>query len=158
MNAKFPIITVSGAQSGIGKTIVIEELLKRLQDWSALKVTVMHSGSCPTSRDCGACDKFASDFLIADGKKILSEGKDTHRFKKAGAQKVLWLRSRPEALKRGLVNVLSKFDDAKGLIIESTSALKYLKPDLAIFVIKKDSILKPSAQAILKRIDLVVTM
>lgn len=36
------IITVSGAHSGSGKTTLIESLLKFLNGWSALKVTVSH--------------------------------------------------------------------------------------------------------------------
>ena len=43
-------------------------------------------------------------------------------------------------------------------IIESNSALKYLKPDLAIFVRRENSILKPSAKEIYNKVDLVITL
>lgn len=153
------IITVSGAHSNIGKTTVIERLLEIFKGWSCLKVTLLHNGSCPTGRDCGACDKMSSRFSIVSNKKTIEvQNKDTWRFKKASAKDVLWLKAKPEGLKQGLKEVIAKFKGAKGIIIEGTSVLKYLKPDLAILVRKENSVLKPSAQEVLKKIDLVFTM
>ena len=164
MKANIPTITVSGAHSDVGKTAVVERLLQELKGWSCLKVTLLHNGSCPTGRNCGACDKMSSIFSIVSDRKITEEqGKDTWRFKKAGAKKVLWLRAKPAGLKQGLKKAISMFSaeggkGAQGLIIEGTSVLKYLKPDLAILVRKENSVLKPSAQEVLKKIDLVFTM
>ena len=154
------IITVSGAHSGVGKTKVMEVLLRMLKGWSALKVTVSHrNGLCPVHKDCNTCDELHSDFSIISRKEILeTKGKDTQRFKAAGAAKVLWLKSKPEALENGLKKALRLFDETKGLIIESNSALKYIKPDLAIFVKNRNSILKPSAKEILKRVDSVIRL
>lgn len=154
------IITVSGAHSGVGKTQVAEMLLKKLKDWSALKITLTHrEGACPVHKDCKACDELHSDFSIIGKKDIIeAKGKDTQRLKSAGAKEVLWLRVKPKALENGIKKAISLFKKTKGLIIESNSALKYLKPDLALFVKRKDSILKPSAKEILKRIDLVITL
>lgn len=151
------IITVSGSNSAVGKTTVAEALLKKLKGWSCLKVTVLHNGSCPTGRDCGACDKLISRFSIISKKTIIEEkGKDTYRFKKAGASKVLWLKAKPQGLRRGLREAISKFKGAPGLIIEGTSILKYLNPDLAIFVKKENSILKCSAREVIKKVDLIL--
>lgn len=153
------IITVSGAHSGAGKTTVVERLLRELKGWSCLKVTVLHRGDCPTGRDCGACDGLQSDYSIVSDKEVIEEnGKDTSRFKKAGAKEVLWLRSRPERLKEALNKALPRFKDAEGVIIEGTSVLKHLKPDLGIFVQKRSSSLKPSAKAVIKKVDLVLTV
>ena len=154
------IITVSGAQSGVGKTKVAEILLRALKGWDALKITVAHrKGECPVRKGCHTCDELDSGFSIVSNKRIIeSYGKDTARFKQAGAKKVLWLRSSPRALEKGVKQALSLFQGVKGLIIESNSALKYLKPDLAILVKRKDSILKPSARQILERIDLTVEL
>ncbi len=154
------IITVSGSHSGAGKTTVIEALLKPLKGWSALKVTVTHrKGECPVRKGCHTCDELDSGFSIVSSKRIIeAKGKDTARFKQAGAKRVLWLRSSPQALGRGIQEALALFKRAKGLIIESNSALKYLKPALAILVKRKDSILKPSAREILERIDLTLEL
>ena len=49
------------------------------------------------------------------------------------------------------------FKGADGLIIEGTSVLKHIEPDLAILVKKKNSILKPSAKEVFNKIDLIIT-
>ena len=153
------IITVSGAHSGVGKTMVIERLLERLKGWSCLKVTVLHNGACPTGRDCGACDEISSQFsIISDNERIEEKGKDTARFKKAGAKEVLWLKSTPQCLKKGLKKAISIFKKTKGIIIESTSGLKYIKPDLAVLVRNKGSALKPSAKEAIKKVDIIFTL
>lgn len=153
------IITVSGAHSGVGKTKAAEMLLSRLKNWSALKITVRHrKGVCPAHKDCHICDQIHSDFSIISDKDIIeAKGKDTQRLKRAGAKEVLWLKSKPQALKKGIQKALCLFKRTKGLIIESNSALKYLKPDLAIFIKNKNSVLKPSAKEILNKADLVIT-
>ncbi|HAH21037.1 MAG TPA: hypothetical protein DCL49_09070 [Candidatus Omnitrophica bacterium] len=155
-----PIITVSGAHSGVGKTKVAEILLRALKGWSALKVTVTHrEDKCPARKNCHTCDELKDDFLIISDKKIIEmKGKDTARFKEAGAQKVLWLKSKPQTLGEGLKEAIPLFKKTKGLIMESNSALKHLKPDLALFIKNKNSILKPSAREIINKIDLVVTL
>ena len=155
-----PIITVSGAHSGVGKTKVAEILLRALKGWSALKVTVTHrEGKCPARKNCHTCDELKDDFSIIDNKRIIeTKGKDTARLKEAGARKVLWLKARPRALGEGLRKVIPLFKRSKGLLIESNSALKYIKPDLAIFVKNRNSLLKPSAKEILNKIDLTVTL
>ncbi len=152
-------ITISGSHAKVGKTVLAERLFKILKGWSGLKVTLTHNGICPTGKNCGACDELDSEFSIVSDKDRLNEkGKDTQRFKKAGARKVLWLRAKPEGLKKGLKKAVSMFKGAKGLIIEGTSVLRYVKPDLAILVKKKNSILKPSAKEIVNKIDLIITV
>ena len=162
------IITVSGAHSNVGKTRVAEMLLKELKGWSGLKVTVLHNGPCPTSRDCGACNEIGSEFSIVSDKNIIEEkGKDTQRLKAQGAKEVLWLKAKPEGLREGLKKAIAKFSakggssyggkGPRGIIIESNSALKYLKPDLAIFV-KGHRREKNSAQLAFKKADLVITL
>ena len=153
------IITISGAHSGVGKTTLAEMLFKKLKKWSALKITVSHTGFCPKGKPCGACDDLKAKFCIVSDEKIITEaGKDTARFKASGAEKALWLRAKPEGLKEGLRKVIPRFKGAKGILIEGTSVLKYLDPDLAIFVKKKDSVLKPSAKSALKKMDLIIDL
>ena len=78
-----PIITVSGAHSGVGKTKVAEILLRALKGWSALKVTVTHrEGKCPARKNCHTCDELKDDFSIIDNKRIIeTKGKDTDQDK-----------------------------------------------------------------------------
>ncbi len=147
------VITVSGAYSGIGKTTFIEELLKQLKGWPCLKVTLMHKGlRCPIHKNCGACNKLDSKFCIVTDKKILEQkGKDTYRFKQAGAKQVFWLKAQTqEGLKQGLKKAMAMFGKSKGLIVEGTSVLKYLHPDLAVFITGNESPWKESAKEVVK--------
>lgn len=150
------IITVSGAYSGVGKTSVVTGLLRELKNWSVLKVTVSHNGSCGKGRNCGVCDSLAGSFsIITDDKIIFQKGKDTARFKAQGAKEVIWLQARPRGLKQGLKRAISKFKKTKGLIIEGTSVLKYIKPSLAIFIAGRDKDLRAAARIALKKADIV---
>jgi len=153
------IITVSGASSGTGKTCIASEILNHLKDWSAIKVTVTHAGPCPAGRNCGVCGKLKSEYSIITDSGILNEkGKDTSRLKTAGARKVVWLRARPGGLKTGLKKALALLKDAKGVVIESNSALKYIKPDIAIFIKQEQGIAKKSAKDAIRKADLIFTL
>lgn len=132
------IITISGARSGVGKTYLAQELLRRLKGWSALKVTVNKEKGCPRKKSCGVCPEIREPFYIIKDESIINQaGKDTARLKNAGAKQVLWLKARPEGLKQGLDKVLLEFSDCNGVIIEGTSALKFIKPDLHIHLYDK---------------------
>jgi len=155
------IITVSGTHSGVGKTKMAQMLLKMLKGWSGLKVTVLHNGLCPTGKECGICQSKVQKFALISEKNIIEEkDTDTQRIKASGAQKVLWLKARPAGLKQGLKKAITKFKGAKGLIIEGNSILRYINPDLAIFVKSKDAFLpfKDSARYAFKKADLIVTL
>ncbi len=129
------IIVVSGEKSGIGKTYMAERLLNILSRWSALKVTVSKKGSCPHGKNCGICLEIKKPFYIIKDRKIINQaGKDTARLKSSGAKQVIWLKARPEGLREGLRKALSAFSDCQGVVIEGTSVLKFIQPDLNIHV------------------------
>lgn len=126
-------IVVSGAKSGVGKTYMAEQLLKSLSNWSALKVTIGREGNCPHQRNCGICPEIKEPFYIIKDKDIINQsGKDTCRLKEAGAKEVIWLKAKPEGLEEGLNKAMAEFSECRGVLIEGTSVLKYIKPDLNI--------------------------
>lgn len=128
-------IVVSGEKSGIGKTYLAERLLNNLRGWSALKVTVKKNGACLSVKNCGLCREIKKPFYIIKNKNIINQpGKDTSRLKFSGAKEVIWLKAKPEGLKNGLKKALSEFSKCPGIVIEGTSVLKFLKPDLNIHV------------------------
>lgn len=131
------IIVVSGQGSGVGKTYIAQKLLRCLKRWGALKITVSKQ-RCPHNKNCGICAGIKDSFsLIKDRKTINQPGKDTARLKAAGARKVLWLKAKPEGLKKGLSSALSEFVGCEGVIIEGTSVLKVIKPYLNIHVLAR---------------------
>ncbi|PIQ89915.1 MAG: hypothetical protein COV72_00565 [Candidatus Omnitrophica bacterium CG11_big_fil_rev_8_21_14_0_20_42_13] len=128
-------IVVSGERSGIGKTYLAERLLKNLRGWSALKVTVARAGACQSVKNCGLCRTVKDPFeIIRDERVIKQSKKDTARLKAAGAKEVIWLRARPQGLRKGLKKALAQFSKCPGIVIEGTSVLKFLKPDLNFHV------------------------
>ena len=129
------IIVVSGEKSGVGKTYVAQRLLNSLLRWSALKVTVSRKERCPHGKNCGICPEIKKPFYIIKNRKIINQaGKDTARLKRSGAKEVIWLKARPEGLREGLHKALSAFSDCEGVVIEGTSVLKFIQPDINIHV------------------------
>ncbi len=152
-------IVVSGSRSRVGKTQLAERLLRLLKSWSALKVTVSKDDSCPHERNCGICSDVREPFYIIKDEAIINEyGKDTARLKNAGAKQVIWLKAKSEGLEEGLSKALSEFSECNGVVIEGTSVLKFIKPDLSILVKDKSSALKPSAEEVIKKVDLILTV
>lgn len=156
-------IVISGSHSNIGKTSMAESLIREFPGWSALKVTLRHGarGSkrarCPRNKSCRACTSFKGDFDVVTDRRIINQkGKDTSRFKKAGAKKVAWLRATPKGLKRGLKESFLELRDSEGLIIEGTSVLKHLKPDIAIYIKASRQHIKQSAGYAEKKSDIIV--
>jgi len=135
-------------------------MLRGLPDWSALKVTVSHRGEfrCPRHhRQCRVCSEIKGDFEIIKDKKIINQkGTDTSRMKKAGAKKVVWLKTTLRGMKEGLRKSLLEFEDTKGLIIEGTSVLKKIKPDFTIYMRDKTTQLKKSAKEAERKADIII--
>lgn len=153
-------IVISGSRSNIGKTFMAEKMLGSLQNWSALKVTTVRGGSgCPRNTDCGVCDGLEDDFNIVTDKNIINQkGTDTARLKRAGAKKVVWLKANSKGLRPGLKKALYQLRDSEGIIIEGTSVLKYIKPDMAIFLKENMSPAKLDARKARERADLIINV
>ena len=152
-------IVVSGAHSNIGKTTLAADMLRSLPNWAALKVTVKKESSCPRNSDCGVCDGFKGDFdIVTERKTINQKGTDTARLKEAGAKKVIWLKSTFNGLKTGLEKALALLKGSKGVVIEGTSVLKYIKPDFTIFLDDKKAILRTTAKQARKKADIVINV
>lgn len=151
-------IVVSGAHSGIGKTLFAQELLRRLKNWSALKITLKHKNACPRKQNpCGVCEELTKDFEIVKAKKIITQDStDTARLLLAGAKEVLWLKTTTEGLEKGLKKALTALKPTKGVVIEGTSVLKYIDPDLTIYLQDKQKSLRPQAKEAKKKADLII--
>ena len=151
-------VIISGSHSNIGKTSLAEELLRSLHNWSALKTTVVKSKSrCPRGSNCEACSELKGDFNIVTNKKIINqENKDTARMKKAGAKRVIWLISNLKGLKAGLARALHMLKDSEGVVIEGTTVLRYINPDLTIYLGDGTMPARPSARDAQKKADLII--
>ena len=77
--------------------------------------------------------------------------------KKAGAEKVVLVSSPRKDLGWALKVALNMVSGCKGVIIEGTSVLNYIKPDVAIMIRAKGKRIKESAKRALKKADLIIS-
>ncbi len=135
------IVTVSGAQSGIGKTLLAESLLPLLKNFAAIKITI-------------------EDFFTAvtcDDEVIMVPGKDTCRLKRSGAKQVVWVRTPEHNLIESMERACSLLVDCAGVLIEGNSILTYVDPDLAFFIYGGElQALKPSRLYALKKAHVII--
>ncbi|MFQ5956359.1 MAG: hypothetical protein ACE5KK_01145 [Candidatus Brocadiales bacterium] len=155
------IISIAGTSSETGKTTVGAFIIKALGDISALKITVRHEGQCPRHKDdsCDGCTYEENTlFRIVIDPVILAEtGKDTARYIKAGAPRVVWLQTNSECAKEGTRRALRLFGDRATVLIEGNRFLAVGDADIAIMVISPDSEkIKRSAMEVFGKIDLFV--
>ncbi|MBI4651243.1 hypothetical protein HY745_08175 [Candidatus Desantisbacteria bacterium] len=153
------IISITGAASSAGKTHIACTLIRHLPGFASLKITRCSGGSCPRGKSCNVCNSFSGDFHIEENKKIIMQpGTDTWRMYNAGASRVLWIKARPEALKRAVDACLSSLSGLPGIIVEGNSFLDVCKADVSIMVIEKTGFLKlkPSAARIKEKIDIFI--
>lgn len=152
------IISVTGTASGVGKTTVARLLLQHLEDFSALKITTKHEGSCPRHSECDVCETMKHPYTITiDPLQINRSGKDTALFKKAGARKVVWLQTHSEYLKAGIEEALAYFGKNDSVIVEGNSFLHAYDADISILVATpRETKIKRSTRQIVSKIDLAV--
>ncbi len=151
-------IVIAGSHSNIGKTLVAEELLNWLKGWSGLKVTTVNERSgCARGTNCTVCSELKDDFEIILDKKIINKkDTDTARMKKAGAKKVAWLRASLKGLSRGLKEALDRLKGSEGVVIEGTSVLKYIRPDLVVFLKSRAPSPKTGAREAERKADIII--
>ena len=153
-------IVISGSRSDIGKTSLAERFIRILPNWSALKITVVRdTARCPRDKDCTVCSGLNKDFDIVLDKKIINQRyTDTARMKKAGAKKVAWLKANLKGLRPGLKEALRHLRNSKGVVIEGTSVLKYIKPDLVIYLKGRARQPKPGEEIAQKKADIIINV
>ena len=135
------VVTVSGAQKGVGKTALAEILLKNLPGFAAIKITMT--------------DLYTS--VSEDERDIMIPDTDTFRMKKSGAEKVVWIKATEKLLQDAMEQALGKISNHKGVLIEGNSILEYINPTLAFFVVNSSiDNMKPSRIRALKKADICV--
>ena len=134
MTTKKPtIVAVSGLSSNTGKTTLMCDLLERLPDWEAIKLTRGHYRSCGKDPDgCCVSDLIRDEPLVRSGREENYEaGKDTGRFWDAGAANVHWVIAGEDQVEDGIKQALSRVQSA-AVIVEGNSFLDYVAADFAI--------------------------
>lgn len=123
-----------------GKTLFATRLIERLAGRYriiGLKVSTVRDpdGSCPRHRhDCDVCGELDSGFAVSE--ETVPGEKDTGRMVAAGADRVFWLRSCPEAHGEGIREVLRRIGPLRDTLIvcESNSLRFVAEPDIFLML------------------------
>jgi hypothetical protein len=158
------ILCITGAQSKTGKTTLIRRIIPLLPGWAVCKVTTCQhhpAGKCPRGQEesCGICSQLTEPYLIiTDPAFIAHPGTDTGYYAAAGAAAVIWVQSRPEMVGEAVGKVLSRAEGYPGIIFEGNHVLEVLEPDFSLMMAgsRHKPVFKPSARAVLDRVDLLV--
>ncbi|MGM0410475.1 MAG: hypothetical protein ACQEQF_06885 [Bacillota bacterium] len=114
-------IVVSGQASKVGKTTLVEEIIKNLcGDILAIK--------------CAVSDEQINPIISIEEKINENEDKDTGRYLRAGANKAIFIKTKFEKLKKSLDDIKKEITDYDYLIYEGNNLLDFLNSDLVIFL------------------------
>lgn len=130
------IVMVGGHTRNIGKTSVIEGIIKGMPDldWTAVKITQFGHGRCSISGESCGCETAEHQFSMTTECRRES-GTDTARFLAAGAKRSLWLRTRQGELFRALSSLRSAIELDEFVIVESNSLRRFIKPAVYLQVV-----------------------
>jgi hypothetical protein len=152
------LVVIGGHSRSVGKTSVVAGLIAALPDfdWTAVKITQYGHGIC--SANGAACDCATADHSWAISEERNRSGEsDTSRFLAAGAFQALWTRTEQGRLAEAMPTLRRRLENARNVIIESNSVLKFLRPDLYLTVLDPATAdFKTSAQEFLDRASAVI--
>lgn len=113
--------------------------------------------NCPRGQEdtCGICNSLQVNFEIEDTDEVVRKpGTDTGRYARAGAEKIVWIKSRPEFIDEAIHQALIKFTGCAGIIFEGNHVLNHHSPDLAVMIVSKTGKFKDSALMVKDKVDL----
>lgn len=152
------LIVIGGHSRSVGKTSVVSGLIAALPEfeWTAVKITQYGHGVCSANGE--PCDCATADHAWAISEERDRSGEsDTSRFLVAGAARSLWVRTERGRLAEAMPALRHRVENARNVIIESNSVLKFLRPDLYLTVLHPATVdFKNSAREFLDRADAVI--
>lgn len=152
------IVVVGGHSRNIGKTSVVEGLIRGMPEmrWTAFKVTQFGHGMCSANGE--PCDCETAEHTVAVSEERDGEsGTDSSRYLAAGAVRSLWVRTRTGDLAEAMPRIRKELERSENAVIESNSILRFLRPDLYLSVLDPSvEDFKASALLFLDRADAVL--
>lgn len=160
------LIVVGGHTRSIGKTQLVCDLITALPSakWIAGKITQYGHGVCATNGH--DCDCAPTEHIVAlDWEMNETLETDSARFRKAGAARSFWLRTKQGFLAEGMAPLRQALADAEkisaldglNVIVESNSLMQFVKPSLYVAVLDPErEDFKDSARLMLDRADVFV--
>jgi hypothetical protein len=152
------IVVVGGHSRNIGKTSIVEGLIRALPEmrWTAFKITQFGHGMCSANGEPCDCETAEHAVAITEERDARS-GTDSSRYLAAGAVRSLWVRTRVGDLVEAMPRIKKEIERAENAIFESNSILRFLRPDLYLSVLAPTvTDFKDSARLYLDRADAVL--
>src|SRR3981081_4819336 len=152
------IVIIGGQSRRVGKTSCVAGVIAALTefDWTAVKITEYGHGICSANGE--ACDCATADHAWAISEERDRSGEsDTSRFLVAGASRSLWVRTEHGRLAEAMPTLRQRIAQARNVIVESNSVMKFLRPDLYLTVLDPATAdFKTSAQEFLNSASAVI--
>jgi hypothetical protein len=142
------LVMVGGHTRNIGKTSVVEGIIRALPDlnWTAVKITQFGHGMCSINGESCGCAVSEHQFSITEERGRVT-GTDTARFLAAGARRSLWVRTKQGELFTALPNFKKKIEGDEFVIVESNSLRRFMNPEIYLQVLDTSNMdFKLSAQ------------
>lgn len=153
--AKARVLAVGGHSRNIGKTCLVVDLIRAFPEaaWTAVKITQHgHGLFADSAGDHGGA--LTERAVALDEEHDRSNRTDTSRFLVAGAARALWLRVNQGRMEEALTLLRAVLDKPGNVILESNTALQFLKPSLYLVVLDpKQEDFKSSTRSTLERAD-----
>jgi hypothetical protein len=159
------IISVAGATSGAGKTLLAEQIIRYLSGHKvpvyAVKFTTTSDlpSPCPRGAPCTVCDLSDRFRIVRDPSILMQPGKNTQRLAAAGATEVVWIIARKSSLEEAYQHLLEHLPNNAITVMEGSTITTICKPDL-VFYIAANNIppakWKDNAKEILNTADFVI--
>jgi len=150
------IVVVGGHSRNVGKTTVTAAVIRAFsgRSWTAIKISSHWHGENAAAE---ASNK-ESLFRILEEKDRHGPS-DTSRFLAAGASRALWIQVRKDGLSAAMDIIHPVLFSNPCVIIEGNTILRFINPDLRIFVLRYDvEDFKDSAHEMLRQADAAVAM
>lgn len=159
------IVSVSGACSRAGKTVLAETLLRALPRGSAAAVKFTTTEDvferCPRGSACVVCDIDVPFRIVRDPAVLRAPGTDTDRLAAAGAREVVWAIARAGAAPLAWAAVTRILAGTTVAILEGSTVVEQglARPELRLFVAHRSMAperWKPTSAALIAAADRVV--
>jgi hypothetical protein len=151
------VLSVIGPHSGCGKTALVIQLLHRGMGLGCLKISPIHEQRATPPSDHEVVEEA---YQFDDDASLSRPGKDSALYLAAGAVQVERLSHQRDGLTPGLKAALQRFAPSTPVVVESSKAVRLLRPAAVIMVVRPPTrAMKPSTVEVLPLVtDLLVNV
>lgn len=159
------IISVAGATSKAGKTLLCEQIIRycaqHYHPVYGVKFTTTSDlpSPCPRGAPCTVCDLSDRFRIIRDPAVLMQPGKNTWRLANANATEVLWVVAKKSELPNAYSHLLTHIPENALLVMEGSTVTSLCKPDLLFYIFSNHmspARWKESAEEIMGRSDFII--